>query len=205
MLYKSPPFAVLSATIAVALALGLSACGGETEASSEAMVSPPVSPTPTASPSPTDPAAAAKEKNVADAELRYSEFRDISDRYAKKGESPFWELMNNGYLGNADIQASQQSFWDQFTELKLKQTGQASVASVEVTDYEGDPLDESVQGHRVHLIICTDNSGKDVVRPNGTSALKKGDSRRIEMGVVMQGQSSGVWSVVETASTGKDC
>jgi hypothetical protein len=204
MFRRSDP-AVFGVIAVLALTLCLSACQSGAEASSETTTSPSASPTPTASPSLTDPEAAAMEQNVTDAEQRYREFRQISDRYAKKGKSPFWELLNNGYLGNADIQASQRSFWEQFTELKLKQTGQASVVSVDVTEYEGDPLDESIQGQRVHLSVCTDNSGKDVVRPDGTSALQKGDSRRIEMGIVMQGQSTGMWSVAETASTGKDC
>lgn len=204
MFRRSKP-AAFSAIAVVALTLGLSACQGGSEATPATATSPSASPTPTASLSPVDPAVAAKKKNVTDAKQRYNEFRQISDRYAKKGKDPFWKLMDEGYLGNADLQSSQQSFWKQFTELKLKQTGQASVVSVEVTDYEGDPLSKSVQGHRVHMIVCTDNSRKDVVRTDGTSALQKGDSRRIEMGVVMQGQSSGVWSVAQTASTGKDC
>jgi hypothetical protein len=204
-MFRTPGPAAVSSGVVLVLTLGLSACQVGAETPPDASASPSVSPTPTASPSPTDPAVAARKKNIADAEQRYIEFREISDRYAKKGKNPFWELMNNGYLGNADIQASQQSYWQQVNELKLKQTGQASVVSVETTDYEGDPLDESVQGQRVHFRVCVDNSGKDVVRPDGTSALQKGDSRRIEMGAVMQGQSSGLWSVAETASTGKDC
>ena len=202
-MFGTPRPAAFAAVLA--LALVMSACQAGTEASTEATASLSPSPTPTTSPSSTDPAVSAKKKNIADAEQRYIEFREISDRYAKKGKNPFWELMNNGYLGNADIQEAQQSYWQQVTELKLKQTGQASVVSVEMSDYEGDPLDESVLGQRVHFIVCVDNSGKDVVRPDGTSALQKGDSRRVEMGTVMQGQSSGVWSVIETAPTGKEC
>ncbi|MFE7506702.1 hypothetical protein [Promicromonospora sp. NPDC057488] len=203
MFHRARP-AALGGALVLALTLGLSACKAE-EPVPAASESTSASATPTVSPSKADPAEEAKTRNIADAKQRYIEFRQISDRYAKKGKDPFWELMNNGYLGNADIQASQQSYWQQVTELKLKQTGQASVVSVEATGYDGDPLDESVQGQRVHFRVCVDNSDKDVVRPDGTSALQKGDSRRVEMGAVMQGQSSGLWSVVETAPTGKDC
>jgi hypothetical protein len=203
---------VLGAAVAVALTLTLSACQAEPEAAPESSVSSSASPTPTVSPSPSvsptpkDPAQAAKAKNVAEAKQRYLEFQEITTANAKKGQSPFSELMRGGYIGSSELQIQQQSFWEQYTDLKLKQIGEASIDVVGVTKYEGDPLKKDVTGQRVHLEVCIDNSIKDVVRPDGTSAVQEGSPDRVLMKIVMQGQKlDGIWSVNEVTSTKRKC
>lgn len=208
-MFRTPRPAALGA--AVALVLSLAACQADTEAAPGTSASPSASPTPTDLPSPTpeDPAEAAKAKNIAEAEQRYLEYQDITSEYAQKGENPFWDLMSGGYIGSAELQESEQSYWEQFTELKLKETGppgSETVEVVEVTKYEGDPLKKDVTGQRVYMNVCIDNSGRDVVRPDGTSAVQKGGPDRVLMKVVMQGQKQeGIWSLDENASTGKKC
>lgn len=208
-MFRTPRPAALGA--AVALVLSLAACQADTEAAPGTSASPSASRTPTDSPSPTpeDPAEAAKAKNIAEAEQRYLEYQDITSEYAQKGENPFWDLMSGGYIGSAELQESEQSYWEQFTELKLKETGppgSETVEVVEVTKYEGDPLKKDVTGKRVYMNVCIDNSGRDVVRPDGTSAVQNGGPDRVLMKVVMQGQKQeGIWSLDENASTGKKC
>lgn len=209
-MFRKPRPAALG--VAVALVLSLAACQAGTEAAPGNSASPSASPTPTASPSssasptPEDPAEAAKAKNIAEAEQRYLEYQEITTEHAKKGESPFSELMSGGYIGSSELQESEQSFWEQYTELKLKEIGQTVIEVVEVTKYEGDPLKKDVTGQRVYMTVCIDNSGRDVVNPDGTSALRKDSPDRVLMKAVMQGQKQeGIWSLNENTSTGKKC
>jgi hypothetical protein len=205
-MFRKSRSAVLGGAVAAALALGLSACQAETSASPSASPAPSASPSASVSPTPKDPAEAAKAKNVAEAKQRYLEFQEITTANAKKGQSPFSELMSGGYIGSSELQSQQQSFWEQYTDLKLKQVGEASINVVEVTKYEGDPLQKDVTGHRVHMKVCIDNSGRDVVNPDGTSALRKDSPDRVLMKAVMQGQKQeGIWSLNENTSTGKKC
>ena len=211
MFRRSRP-AALGAAVAVAFTLSVSGCQTDTEAAPESSASPSASPTPTISSSPSvsptseDPAKAAKEKNIAEAKRRYVEFQNISSKYAKKGQSPFSQLMSGGYLGSSEIQELEQSFWEQFADLGLKEVGNAGVKVVKVTKYEGDPLQKEVTGHRVHMRVCIDSSNYDVVRPDGSSALQEDSPDRVLMKVVMQGQmQDGIWSVNENTSTGKKC
>ncbi|MGI5188955.1 hypothetical protein ACQEVI_12520 [Promicromonospora sp. CA-289599] len=211
-MFSKPRPAVMGAAVALALMLGLSACQADSEAAPDSSASPSapstptIPPSPSASPTPEDPAEAAKAKNIAEAKQRYLEFQEITTENAKKGKSPFSELMSGGYIGSSELQSQQQSFWEQYTELKLKQVGEANVEVVAVTKYEGDPLQKDVTGQRVHMKVCVDNSGKDVVRPDGTSAVQKGSPDRVLMKVTMQGQTQdGIWSVNEVTSTGEKC
>lgn len=197
--------------VAVALVFSLAACQAGTEAASETSASQSASPTPTTPPSssasltPEDPAEAAKAKNIAEAEQRYLEYQAIASEHAKKGENPFWVLMSGGYVGSAELQESEKSYWEQFADLGLKETGNVSIDVVEVTRYEGDPLKKDVTGQRVRMEACIDSSGADVVRPDGTSTLQKGGQDRVLMKVTMQGQQGGLWSVNENTPTGKKC
>ena len=204
-MFRKPRPAALG--VAVALVLSLSACQAGTEAAPESSTSPTptVSPSSSGSPTPEDPAKAAKAKNIAEAEQRYLEFQNISSKHAKKGENPFWDLMSEGYIGSAELQESEQSYWEQFTELGLKETGHVSIDVVEATKYEGDPLKKDVTGQRVRMEVCIDSSDADVVRPDGTSTLQNGGPDRVLMKVTMQGQQGGLWSVNENTPTGKKC
>lgn len=209
-MFRKPRPAALGVAVALALTFGLSACQAGTEAAPETSASPLASSTPTASPSasptPEDPAEAAKAKNIAEAKQRYLEFQEITTANAKKGRSPFSDLMSGGYIGSSELQSQQQSFWQQYTELKLKQIGEASIEVVGVTKYEGDPLKKDVTGQRVYMNVCVDNSGRDVVNPDGTSALRKDSPDRVLMKAVMQGQKQeGIWSLNENTSTKKKC
>ncbi|GAA4719575.1 hypothetical protein APR04_003476 [Promicromonospora umidemergens] len=210
-MFRTPRPAALGAVVALALTVGLSACQAGTEAAAEISASPSASPTPTTSPSPSasptpeDPAKAAKAKNIAAAKQRYLEYQAIASKHGKKGENPFRVLMSGGYIGSAELQESEQSYWEQFADLGLKETGNASLDVVEATKYEGDPLKKDVTGQRVRMEVCIDSSAADVVRPDGTSTLQKGGPDRVLMKVTMQGQQGGLWSVNENTSTGKKC
>lgn len=202
--------ATLGAVAAVALSFSLSACQNANEPSEAPIesVSPSTtdSPSPSVSPTPEDPAKAAEAENVAEAKDRYLEFQEITTAQAKKGKSPFSKLMSGGYIGSPELQSQQQSFWEQYTDLELKQTGEAKARVVKVTKYEGDPLQDDVTGHRVHLRVCIDNSDKEVVNPDGTSALRSDSPEKALMEIVMQGQKQdGIWSVNEVTSIGEDC
>lgn len=209
-MFRKPCATASAAVIAVALTLGLSACQAGPEASESPVESvsssPTTSPSPSVSPTPEDPAKAAKAENVAEAKQRYREYQSISSKHARKGQSPFSKLMSEGYLGSPEVQESEQSFWAQYTELRLKEVGKAGIKVVDVTKYEGDPLQEDVTGHRVHMKVCIDNRNYDVVNPDGTSALQKESPDKVLMRVVMQGQKQdGIWSVNDNTSTGKAC
>jgi hypothetical protein len=161
---------------------------------------------PTSSPEPSDPAEAAKQQNIDDARARYEEFLAIGSKHAKAGTSAFEELLNKGYLGDNEIQTSEQSYWEQFTKQKLKQVGDGEgVVSVQVLDYEGDTSKDGVLGHRVHMEVCLDNTGLDIVKPDGSSILQEGVSQKVIMDVLMQGQETGLWSVRESTGTGRSC
>ena len=193
----------VGAVAVVALGLGLGACSGDLEpgaAPSESEVTSPSTPSASA-----DPTEAAQKKNVADATARYEEFLAISTENAKKGESAFDELLQGGYFGDPELQSRQDSYWRQFTKQKLKQSGDREVTSVELAEYEGDPLEKDVLGHRVQLQVCLDNSAVDVVKPDGSSAIQEGVPVRMIMDVVLQGQEDGRWAVRESTGTGEDC
>ena len=196
--------ATAGAAIALALTLGLSACSADTEAASEASAPPLVSPTPTVSASPTDPAEAAKAKNIADAKRRYTEFVEISDKHAKNGTNANEEFIFGGYLGDSEMIGQQEEYWADYTEAELKQTGDVRIVSMKVTEYEGDPLEDTILGHRVRMEVCVNTSDIDVVRQDGSSALQDGVPQQRIMDVLMQGQRT-VWSVLENAGTGEAC
>lgn len=201
--YRSAAF---SASIALPLILGLCACQANAGAPPESPVSASSSDAHPPSVSATGPAEAAEAKNVAEAKRRYLEFQEITTESAQKGVSPFSELMSGGYIGSSELQSQQQSFWEQYTDLNLKQVGEAGIDVVEVTKYEGDPLRADVTGQRVYMTVCVDNSDRDVINPDGTTALRKDSPNRVLMKAVMQGQKEdGIWSLNENKSTGKKC
>ncbi len=198
-----PTSRIAGALATAALALALAACQSGGDARSEASPTTSASEESPQSPTP-DPSEAAIDERAADAEQRFREFLEIRDDYAKKGKDPFEDLLNNGYLGTAEVQKGEQSLWAQYTELGLKQVGSMRVTAVETTEYEGDPFDDEITGHRVHLQVCMDSSDYDVVRPDGSSAVEESPSREVRR-VVMQGQPTGLWSLSGYASAMGSC
>ncbi|MBL0884849.1 hypothetical protein [Myceligenerans indicum] len=193
-----------SALLAAAVAAGLSGCmsgdpaaaPGET-ASGEASVS--------ASASAVDPAEAAKQERIAAAQERYTEYFEIMARYSKKSENPFPELRDGGYLGDADFQSGQQSYWQRLTDDKVKQVGDGRIISFSEVEYDGDPLDDEIAGHRIRMKVCIDNTDFDLLEPDGRSIVTDDAPAKGLASVVMQGQSTGLWSVREDGATGVAC
>jgi hypothetical protein len=191
-----------AALAAMALVAGLSGCvSGEPEAAPSVAVSE-VSASP--SPSPVDPAEAAKEERIAAAQEWYEGYVEISTTYYKKGEDPFWELADNGYIGQ-EIKTTLQAYGKEFTEKKFKQVGDTVVASYSNAKYEGDPLNDDVTGHRVTMDACIDNTGMDVVKPDGSSTLNQDFPKKVIVTIVMQGQPAGNWALVKNESHGGSC
>lgn len=202
-MFRTSRPAARGAAVALTLTLGLSACqaGGPAPAASESVSA---SPSPSVSPTPADPAEAAKEKNIADAKQRYTEFVEVSDKHAKNGTNAYEEFLAGGYLGDSTIMGEQESYWAGYTDAEFRQTGDARIVSMEVNDYEGDPLADSILGQRVRMQVCVDTTGIDVLGPDGESVREGGMPERMIRDVLMQGQST-VWSVRENTGTGEAC
>ncbi|MFC4631940.1 hypothetical protein ACFO6V_27115 [Promicromonospora alba] len=192
---------------AAVLCVGLVACqsGGDEPGGPEA--SPSASPSASASPSPSvEPSEAAIAERAAEAEQRYQEYRQITDRHRIEGTPAFPELFDErGLLGEPEVWdavAESDEFW---ADEGLKQIGKTRIASIKVTGYDGDPLSDGISGHRVKFAVCLDNSDIDIVREDGTSAVKKGQPRRTIVKVVMQGQEDGTWTANKFTTTDKVC
>ncbi|WP_253876903.1 hypothetical protein [Promicromonospora umidemergens] len=199
----------LGGVVAVAVfCLSLAACQSEDEPSGLPHVTDPP-PSPTASPSPSPsvaPSEAAIAERAAAAEKRYREYREITNRHRIEGTRAFHELFDErGLLGEPGVWDAVEADDDFWADQGLKQIGQTRIASVKVTGYDGDPLADGIGGHRVKFAVCLDNSEVDIVREDGTSAVKKGQPRRTIVKVVMQGQEDGRWTANEFKTTDKEC
>jgi hypothetical protein len=187
----------------VVLGLTLSACQADADPAEPALPSVEAV-SPSASPSPSvDPAGEAMADRVAAAEKRYREYLKISAKYAQKGESPFWELNDNHYIAG-DVAQAQQQTWESFELLEQKWVGKPSIESIEFVDFEGDPLRKEVTGQRVHLRVCLDNSKRDIVNPDGSSAIL-GGNERVLLNIALQGQPGGQWSLVKSGVSDEGC
>jgi hypothetical protein len=199
---RSPTTAVGAALVAVALAAGLSGC-----TTGDPVVRPSVAATfgPPVSVEPVDPAEAAKEARIEAAQQRYEEYLEITSRLSKKGEDPFWDLMDNGYLSGDEFRKYQQSVWEQFTEKGIRQVGDSIVVSYENVKYKGDPLDGDIARHEVSMDVCLDNTNADFVDPDGKSILQEGFPKRVILNVIMRGMPAGVWAVAADDGDGTAC
>lgn len=155
-----------------------------------------------ASPS-VDPSEAAIAERAAEAERRYSEYRDITDRHRIDGTRASEELFP--YLGAPETWDFVEADDDFFAAENLTQVGKSRVVSIEMTGYDGDPLADGIRGHRVKFGVCLDHSEIDIVREDGTSAIAKDQSDRVLMNVVMQGQEDGRWTVNTLDTTDDEC
>jgi hypothetical protein len=189
--------------LSAAAAFGLAGCtsDADTPSSLEGLQSQPseeMSPTPSV-----DPAQAVIDERAAAAEERYLEAMDIADEYAGKGETPFWELNDKGYISGS-FADDQQTFWDYFVSEGRKRVGERDVLSIEVTDYEGSVTDEDYTGHRVHLTVCTDRSKVEVLDAEGNPIPGDG-AATVSALVKMQGQPGGHWSIASVENLGSGC
>lgn len=193
--------------LVAAIAVGGSGCSSESDTAVTLSPSPTASPSPTPSPSPVDPAEAAAQARIADAEQRYREFLEIYERHERAGTNGYRELNNNGYLGGMDIRAEETSYWKQFVDLGLKQVGEsAGLVGIENAEYtKGDPLAEDFNGHRITFEACLDTTGADIVKPDGSSALQDGVEQRVRMSVLMEGLPAQVWAVSEVNRAQEEC
>ncbi|MBL0887950.1 hypothetical protein [Myceligenerans indicum] len=185
----------------VVLGLALAACQGEPVE----MPTPSVeaaSPSPSPSPS-ADRAEEAIAERAAAAEKSYREYLKISAKYAQKGESPFWELNDNHYIAG-DVAEAQQQSWESFELLEQKWVGAPSIESIEFAHFEGNPLREEITGQRVHFRVCLDNSKRDIVNPDGSSAIL-GGAERVLLNIALQGQPGGQWSFVKSEVSNEGC
>lgn len=197
-------FGIIACT---ALAVVLSGCTGQSgvppTVSPTASVS--ESPSPTASPTPANPAEAAKQERFADALRRYEEYREIDEEHQKAGTNGYEDLAL--YLGDPDMHASEQMKWDYISEHGYRMVGDRKpVVSVVDAKYEGNPLADTISGHRVRLKVCVDGTGIEIVDSEGESVpvTNPGPDKFIK-NVLMQGQPSEVWTVREDESTKKSC
>ncbi|PUB31508.1 hypothetical protein C8K30_10121 [Promicromonospora sp. AC04] len=200
-----PVVATVGVIASVVAAIGLSGCSGQADAAATASpsVSASVSPSPTSSPSPANPAEAAKQERVDDALQRYEEYRTIDEKHQKAGTNGYEELAL--YLGHPDILNNEYMKWEYITEYDYKMVGDRKpVVSVVNAKYDGDPLADTISGHRVHLDLCIDATGADIVDADGEVVPVDSPDKYIEK-VLMQGQPSEKWTIVEVAYTKKQC
>lgn len=180
--------------LAGAIALGTTGCTSDDEPQADPTPAT-ASPSPTASPTPSvDATQAAIDERAAEAEKRYREYWEIAAKYATEGESPLDELDVQSYL-MGDFAKQEIDHWATFESDDWKEAGEVDVVSAMTVEYEGDPLDEDITGHRVHLQVCLDTSRWDLLGPDGKSIISSEQGRRL-MDVVLQGQpKAGVWSI----------
>lgn len=196
---------ILAASIGLTLATGLlAACttGGDHPTPSPTTTK--SSPTPTETETtPADPVEAAKQANIDAAKARYVEFVATTNTIDQAGGINGYEQVQD-FLGTPEMMTERQSFYSQFAEKGLKQTGETKVASLTVTEYIGDPT-VAGQTQQVRIDVCLDNGGVDVVRPDGTSALLPGYPTRLIQNVFMQTQQDGRWTINENTNTEVEC
>ncbi|MGI5190809.1 hypothetical protein ACQEVI_21900 [Promicromonospora sp. CA-289599] len=191
-------FGIIACT---ALAVVLSGCSGQDDVTPAA--SPTTSVSASASPTPTNPAKAAKQERIADALRRYEEYRDIDEKHQKAGTNGYDDVAL--YLGHPDIHSNEEMKWDFIVEHGYKLVGDIKpIASVIDSEYDGDPLADTISGHRVRLRLCIDSTGFDIVDPDGKVLPNERQGRYVRE-VVMQGQPSELWTINETTSTKKEC
>lgn len=184
---------VVAVVLGGAVLLGVSGCTSEQDAPAASI--PTGSASPTVAPSPSvDPTQAAIEKRSAQAAERYREYWDIVAEYATKGESPLAQIDGRGYI-MGDFAEDELEHWGTFESEGWRETGTVEVVSVKTVDYEGDPQEADITGHRVHLQVCIDTSAWDLVGSDGESLLSGEQGTRL-MNVVLQGQpKKGIWSI----------
>lgn len=195
-------FGIIACT---ALAVVLSGCGGQSGETTPPAASPSVSASPTASPTPTNPTEAAKQERIADALRRYEEYREIDEKHQKAGTNGYEELAL--YLGHPDILNNEYMKWDYLTEHGYKMVGDRKpIVAVVDAEYDGDPLADTISGHRVHLKLCADATGFDTVDADGkiVPVPDPGPDMAI-VKVLMQGQPGERWTIVEYKATKEEC
>ena len=197
-------FGVIACT---ALAVVLSGCTGQSDGVTPPAASPSASASasPTASPTPANPAEAAKQERIADALRRYEEYLEIDEKHQKAGTNGYEELAL--YLGHPDILNNEYTKWEFLAEQGYKMVGSRKpIVSVVGAKYDGDPLADTISGHRVRLDLCVDGSGAHIVDADGEAVPvpDPGPDRFIKK-VLMQGQPSERWTIVESTSTKEEC
>ena len=196
---------ILAASIGLTLATGLlAACttGGDDPTPSPTATK--SSPTPTETETtPADPVEAAKQANIDAAKARYTDYIATINAIATDGMTDGYNRILD-FLGTPDMMNERASYYAQASEQGLRQTGEIKIASVTVTEYNGDPT-VAGQTQQLRMDVCLDNSGVDIVRPDGTSALLPGYPPRLIQNVLMQTQQDGRWTVNESLNTETEC
>ncbi|RHA39806.1 hypothetical protein D1825_11245 [Cellulomonas rhizosphaerae] len=135
-----------------------------------------------------DPAAAAQKQNVDDARAALATFNDLTNSTAQAGydAEPLSPMMT-GELRPAVIVA-----YRDYAERKLKQTGTSTIDAVTMVKYEPGPAGAGKE--RVTLDACRDNSGIDVVTPDGKSAISDEGPDRFVVTYVAAHQEDDRWT-----------
>ncbi|MFE7507172.1 hypothetical protein [Promicromonospora sp. NPDC057488] len=201
MVSTNRPTAALG-TIA-ALAFVLAGCTGGDEPASDGP-SASASPSPTASPTPTDPAEAAEAERVDAALKRYEEYREIDERHQIAGTNGYDDVAI--YLGDSEMLANERTKWEFLAERGYKLVGHRAVTALVDSEYDGDPLANTISGHRVRLDLCVDGSDAYTVDADGdvVPVSNPGPSKVI-VEALMQGQPGEQWALREHKSTKKAC
>lgn len=196
----------IAAALLIALGIFLVACTGGDDPDPT-----PTTPTPTETtpeptptePTPEDSAEAARQEAIDAAKARYTEFIAIRNEVDQAGGAGGYEAIV-GFLGTPDLMQTYEAIYTQWSEQGLRQTGERKVASVEVTDFQGDPTVEG-QTLAATLKVCLDNTGVDVVDPSGKSVLLEGYPPRLIQDVQMQTQEDGRWTITKNENTETEC
>ncbi|MCK0116996.1 hypothetical protein MWU57_08100 [Isoptericola sp. S6320L] len=191
----------------VGLTVLLAACTGGSNGNDRPLPIPTValpsataSPTPSPSPTPTlSKEDAAQQANVDDAQGRFAEYLEVSDRVLAEPGSGDPLRTVRPYIGSEEMVTWWQSVPQQFTDQGLHQTGTSTLVSVDVTDYEGDPLSEGTQ--IVTMEACVDFTDVEVVDADGNPAESSYTATTpVVQDVVMQRQPDDRWTVQEAST-----
>ena len=192
--------------VIAALTVVLAGCtSGDDPAAEAPSASGSASASPTASPKPADPAKAAEQDRIDDALSRYEEYLEIDEKHQKAGTNGYEDLAL--YLGHPDVHSNEEMKWDYIAEHGYKMVGDRKpVVSLANAEYDGDPLADTISGHRVHLDVCLDTTGFKIVDADGKTvpAIGSGPDKVIA-NVIMQGQPSEQWTIREDKSTKTEC
>ncbi len=200
MIPKRPTLAACAVGLTVLLAACTDGGNGQPTPTATTPPSATASPTPSARPTPTlSEEEAAQQANVDDAQGRLAEYLEVSDRVlAEPGNGDPLRRVRP-YIGSEEMVTWWQSVPQQFADQGLHQTGTSTLVSVDVTDYEGDPLSEGTQV--VTMEACVDFTDVEVVDADGNPAESSYSATTpVVQDVVMQRQPDDRWTVQEAST-----
>ncbi len=195
----------IAAALLIALGIFLVACTGGDDPDPTPTTPTPTETTPEPTPTettPEDPAEAARQEAIDAAKERYTDFiATISKANQASGAGGYEALLP--FLGTPELMQMYETVYAQWTEQGLRQTGDTKIASITVTDLQGDPTAGQIL--IADLEVCLDNTGVDIVNPAGESVTLEGYPDRILQDVQMQTQEDGRWTIIKDDATEQEC